>query len=103
VYLSFVLALRPAGARSQGFAARAIGQRVHASPIQRLQFLQERRNLEAELEGFEQSIDVAAYERAFIRVAKAYSRSKGITYATWRDIGVSAEILNRAGITRGRA
>ena len=30
----------------------------------------------------------------------AYGRRKGIAYATWRELGVSAEVLKKAGITR---
>jgi hypothetical protein len=73
-----------------------------ASSLRRLQLLQERRDLDDELNGAEEPVDVASYERDFVKVAKAYSDSKGISYATWREIGVQPDVLRRAGIPRAR-
>lgn len=42
----------------------------------------------------------ADLEQGFIDAAKSYSDSKGISYATWRKVGVPAELLKKAGITR---
>ena len=82
---------------------RAIEESLDAaSPIQRLQLLQERRDLEGELEELEEPVDVAAYERDFVKVAKAYSESKGITWPTWREMGVSADVLRKAGLAQSR-
>jgi len=72
-----------------------------ASAIDELQLLQERRDLQAELEGMDTGVDVDALEESFVGVAKAYGERKGIAYATWRDVGVSAATLKRAGISRG--
>ena len=75
---------------------------VDASSLRRLQLIQERRDLQAELE--EKSaptVDLSALEADFVRSAKAYGTSKGIAYATWRELGVPAEVLKRAGISRG--
>jgi hypothetical protein len=73
-----------------------------ATSLRRLQLLQERRDLEAELETKAGTpADLGALEADFAKVAKAYGERKGIVYATWREMGVSAEVLNRAGITRG--
>jgi hypothetical protein len=73
------------------------------SSLQRLQLTQERRDLQAELAGMQTgtSVDLSALEADFVRVAKAYAARKGIAYATWRDLGVPADILKTAGITRG--
>ncbi|HSO96114.1 MAG TPA: hypothetical protein VLV81_08740 [Acidimicrobiia bacterium] len=73
-----------------------------ATSLQRLQFLQERRDLESELEKKAgPAADLAELEAGFVKVAKAYAARKGITYATWREMGVASETLARAGITRG--
>ncbi|HZJ26197.1 MAG TPA: hypothetical protein VFF40_04155 [Acidimicrobiia bacterium] len=72
-----------------------------ASGVKRVQLLQERRDLSAELEGLNAKVDIAGVERAFVKAAKSYSESKGIAYATWREAGVSTEVLQRAGLTRG--
>jgi hypothetical protein len=72
-----------------------------ASPVEELMLVQERRDLEAELERMSDTVDMAALEDAFVDVAKSYSESKKISYASWRDVGVEARVLKRAGITRG--
>jgi hypothetical protein len=72
-----------------------------ASPVEELMLVQERRDLEAELEQMSNTVDMEALEDAFVGVAKSYSESKKISYASWRDVGVEARVLNRAGIGRG--
>ena len=71
-----------------------------ASPIQRLQMLQERRDLEGELEQSSATVDIGSLERAFVKAARPYGEAKGISYATWREFGVPADVLGKAGITR---
>lgn len=72
-----------------------------ASSLKRLQLLQERRDLEAELAKAGQTVDLTALEADFAKVAKGYGERKGIAYATWRELGVSADVLKKAGISRG--
>jgi len=72
-----------------------------ASSLKRLQLLQERRDLEVELAAKSAgAVDLSSLERDFVRYAKAYGDSKGIAYATWRELGVPADVLKRADITR---
>ena len=72
-----------------------------ASALGRLQLLQERTDLEAELATLETSpVDLTKLRSAFIKVARSYGERKGITYATWRAVGVDAATLKAAGITR---
>jgi hypothetical protein len=71
-----------------------------ASSLQRLQLVQERRDLEAELAGMDTTVDLSALEADFVKVAKSYSGRKGIEYASWRELGVGADVLKKAGITR---
>lgn len=70
-------------------------------PLQRLQLVQEELDLEAELERLQAKVDLSGLEREFVRVAKPYSKRKGISYAAWRELGVSADVLKKAGIGRG--
>jgi hypothetical protein len=72
-----------------------------ASPIDELALVQERRDLQDELAAMSETIDMDALENAFVEVAKSYSDSKKIAYASWRDVGVEASVLKRAGISRG--
>ena len=72
-----------------------------ATAIEELQLIQERRDLNAELESLDSGIDLGEIEDSFVSVAKGYGERKGISYASWRDVGVSAATLKRAGISRG--
>lgn len=72
-----------------------------AGGIKRVQLIQERIDLTAELGSMDTKVDLSGLEKAFVKSAKSYSKSKGITYAAWRQSGVPAEVLKRAGLTRG--
>jgi hypothetical protein len=71
-----------------------------ASAIEELQLIQERRDLTTELASLGTGIDLGEIEESFVKVAKGYGDRKGISYASWRDVGVSAAVLKRAGISR---
>jgi len=74
---------------------------VDATSLKRLQLVQERRDLEVELAAKSAgAVDLSSLEADFVQHAKAYGASKGIAYATWRELGVPADVLKRAGITR---
>ena len=73
-----------------------------AAPLKRLQLAQEELNLEAELAVVDDVIDVAGLEKAFIKVARAYGDRKGISYSAWRTVGVTAAVLQSAGVARSR-
>ena len=47
-------------------------------------------------------MDVTELEKDFVKVAKAYGARKGIEYTSWRAAGVSAGVLQEAGISRTR-
>jgi hypothetical protein len=63
---------------------------------------QERLNLQEELASRQEAVDLSELEEDFVRTAAGYSQRKGITYAAWRDAGVDATVLKRAGIPRTR-
>jgi len=71
-----------------------------ADAIEELRLLQERRNLQAELNSMGAGIDMSLAEAEFVKVAKAYSERHGIAYVTWREAGVDAAVLKAAGIGR---
>lgn len=68
--------------------------------INRLQLVQERIDLTAELEASDDAIDIADLEKDFVAAAGGYSERKGISYAAWRELGVPASVLSDAGISR---
>jgi hypothetical protein len=71
-----------------------------ASPILRLQLIQERMDLGKELATLDTKVDMTAVESAFVTSAGTYAQRKKISYAAWRELGVPADVLKRAGITR---
>lgn len=72
-----------------------------ADQLKRLQLVQERMDLQGELESQEQKVDLEAVEQEFVDAAKPYGERKGISYAAWRELGVPASVLKKAGIGRG--
>ena len=74
---------------------------VTADPMTRLQLVQERLDLAAAIAAAETNVDLTALEEGFIAAAAGYGDRKGISYAAWREVGVPAAILKRAGISRG--
>lgn len=75
-------------------------QLLEADPIKRLQLIQDRMDLQAELESSENKADLEGLEKDFVEAAKGYSERKGISYAAWRELGVDAAVLKKAGISR---
>lgn len=73
---------------------------ANADPLQRVHLIQERRNLERRLANRTDEVedDLPTLEAAFIEVAADYGERKGVDYATWREAGVPAEVLQKAGI-----
>lgn len=71
-----------------------------ADPLTRVQLIQQRIDLANELEAKENTPDIAALEKDFVKAAKAYGERKGISYAAWREAGVPASVLKAAGISR---
>ena len=72
-----------------------------ADPLRALQLRQERRDLTTELANVGAKVDLTALEKEFVKAAKGYSQRKGISYATWREAGIDAAVLKRAGVGRG--
>ena len=71
-----------------------------ASPVRELELVQERMDLEVELESMRSKVDPATLEAGFVNVAASYSTRKGISYSAWRAVGVEPSVLKKAGIPR---
>jgi len=71
-----------------------------ADALQRVHLIQQRRDLEQRLAAANEQNgdDLATLEEAFVEVAAEYGSRKGIDYATWREAGVPADVLQRAGV-----
>lgn len=107
-YLEALDARRPKRGRrrtAEGIARRlaAIEERLPtADPLTRLHLVQERIDLQRELDAGSDEIDLSVVEAEFTAVAAAYGARKGITYDAWRQLGVAARVLGGAGIRRGQ-
>jgi uncharacterized protein YicC (UPF0701 family) len=73
-----------------------------ADPLTRLHLIQQKKDLTDELDKNSDTEDLSALEKQFVKVAKAYGERKGISYGTWRTAGVSAAVLQKAGVARTR-
>lgn len=69
-------------------------------PLARVQLIQQRMDLQRELESKQTKVDLGALESDFVKAAKGYGSRKGISYAAWREAGVDAAVLKKAGISR---
>ena len=66
--------------------------------IKRLQLVQRRMDLEAELNRSKSAPDPDDLLSRFIEAAAPYAERKGISYAAFREVGVPASVLRKAGL-----
>ncbi len=69
-----------------------------ARSLRRLQLIQQRDDLEAELEAMSPDVDGDVLRRSFIEVAGRYAAAKGISRSAFREMNVDAKTLTEAGI-----
>ena len=71
-----------------------------AKPERRLQLIQQRLDLQAELARLDAAPDIAPLAAAFCRYAASYGARHNISVQAWREVGVPQAVLDEAGITR---
>ncbi len=71
-------------------------------PAKRVELIQQRMDDEERLESLQDQPDMDALENAFVEAAAEYSERKGISYSAWRELGVPAATLKKAGVKRTR-
>jgi hypothetical protein len=71
-----------------------------ADRLKSLHLVQERIDLENELAGMDETVDLTALENDFVKAAGPYSQRRGISYAAWRALGVPPNVLKQAKISR---
>lgn len=71
-------------------------------PAKRVELIQKRLDLENKLIDAQESADLEALEEEFVGAVAPYSERKGISYHAWREAGVPAAVLKRAGVPRTR-
>ena len=106
LYLEALTANRPKRGRKR--TAESIAKRLTAieeefsaaDALTRVHLVQERLDLNEELAGMGETVDIATLEADFVAAVKAYSQRKGISHAAWRAVGVDPSVLAKAGIHR---
>lgn len=106
LYLEALEANRPKRGRkrsTENMAARLAeidNDIATADPLRRVNLIQEKMDLETALSAKEETVDISALEADFVAAVKGYSERKGISYAAWRQLGISPSLLSQAGISR---
>ena len=75
---------------------------AESDPMRALEMRQARLDAEAALAKAPATVDMESLEAGFVACAKAYADRKGLSYTAWREQGVPAPILAKAGIPRTR-
>ena len=76
---------------------------AEGDPLKAVELRQARIDAEKALAVTPAAVDVGAIEAGFVAHAKSFSERKGISYTAWREQGVPAAVLTKAGIPRTRA
>src|SRR6478609_5988287 len=71
-----------------------------SSGVDRVLAAQDVRDLRARLAALDSAggADMKSLEAAFVKIARKVGQNRGITYGAWRDAGVPAVVLKKAGI-----
>src|SRR4051812_40982564 len=72
-----------------------------ADALTRVQLIQQRMDLQAELAMKSETVDLGALETGFVKAARDYGQRKGISYAAWRGGGGGAPPPPKSWIGRG--
>jgi chromosome segregation ATPase len=73
-----------------------------SDPLEEVRLRQERLDVEAKIAAVANGGNLEELESGFVAHAKSYSGRKGISYTAWRQCGVPAAVLKKAGIPQTR-
>lgn len=71
-------------------------------PAKRVELIQKRLDYEQRLGDLQDAPDLEALEASFVEAVGPYSERKDISYTAWREAGVPAAVLKKAGVPRTR-
>ncbi len=77
-----------------------LNAKIASSPpgVEKLVLVENRRKLEQILAGRAESEAFDELENKFLGIAKLFSDTRGISYESWREMGVPTRVLIKAGI-----
>jgi len=95
---------RPVTRESLEARLSRINQKMEAGadPLRTIDLIQARLDVQDGLSGLDDVSNMEQLEAGFIEVAMSYSERKQISYTAWREYGVPASTLKRAGILETR-
>jgi len=75
-----------------------------ANGVDKVLAAQEVRDLEVRIANMDTATggDIKNLESAFVKIARQFGENRGIGYGAWRDAGVPAVVLKKAGVARTR-
>lgn len=93
---------RPVTAESLQKKIADLGAKIAAEedPLKAVDLRQSRIEAQKALAKAQSMADMSELEKDFTKNARSYSQRKGISYAAWREAGVPAAVLKKAGIKR---
>jgi hypothetical protein len=81
-----------------------VAEKLNATdnPLETVDLIQSKIDIERTLADLENAQDVDSLEAGFIENVASYSERKGVSYTAWREFGVPASTLRKAGIRETR-
>jgi hypothetical protein len=106
-YLSALAARRPGRPVSRDSLQKRmekVTEKLNATdnPLETVDLIQSKIDIERSLADLDNSQDVDSLEAGFIENVASYSERKGVSYTAWREFGVPASTLRKAGIRETR-
>ena len=106
-YLKAIEARKPGRpVTKEGLEARLarVKEKIAASddPLKSVELTQTRLDIEGALSQLDEADNIEALEAGFLSHVAAYSERKGISYPAWREVGVAAATLKKAGVPEKR-
>lgn len=106
-YLQALEARRPGRPVSKESLQRRM-ERVNAkletsdNPLEVVELIQAKLDIEKAVSAAENAQDMVTLESGFVDHVASYSERKGVSYTAWREFGVPASVLRKAGIKETR-
>jgi hypothetical protein len=72
------------------------------NPLEVVELIQSKLDIETALSAAENAQDMVSLEDGFVDNVASYSERKGVSYTAWREFGVPASVLRKAGIKETR-
>ena len=95
---------RPVSKESLHTRLEKVSEKLAAAdnPLETVDLIQSKLDIERTLSELENAQDVDSLEAGFIENVAPYSQRKGVSYTAWREFGVPATVLRKAGIKETR-